>query len=93
LKQLRAAITCNISLHGGSGTPLEQFVEAVKIGVSKININSDMRYTYRVTLEEQLKGHPTEYALVKLMPPVIDAVATVVEEKITAFGSTGKASI
>lgn len=90
LAQIRAAIGCNISLHGGSDTPLEQFTEAAKIGVTKVNINSDLRYAYRTTLEKTLAAHPTEYAVVKLMPEVIDAVAKIVEEKITAFGSAGK---
>lgn len=90
LKRIREAVGCNISLHGGSGTPLHFFEDAAKIGVSKININSDMRYAYRTTLEKVLREHPDEYAIVKLMPEVIAAVQTVVEEKISAFGSAGK---
>lgn len=91
LKKIREAIGCNISLHGGSGTPLHYFEEAAKIGVSKININSDMRVAYRTTLEKVLKENPDEYAIGKLIPRVIDAVQAVVEEKIHAFGSEGKA--
>lgn len=91
LGQIRESINCNISLHGGSGTPLETFAEAAKIGVSKININSDMRYAFRTELEKVLKENPDEYAIVKLMPQVYSAVQAVVEEKIKAFGSSGKA--
>lgn len=80
-----------ISLHGGSGTPLHYFADAAKIGVSKININSDMRYAYRKTLEKVLAENPDQYAVIKLMPEVIAAVQDVVEEKINAFGSAGKA--
>jgi fructose-bisphosphate aldolase class II len=92
LREIRDLVPCAISLHGGSDTPLEQFVEAVKIGVSKININSDLRHAYRTTLEQQLAANPHQSALIKLMPPVIDAVQKVVETKIDAFGSAGKAS-
>ena len=81
----------HISLHGGSGTPLHYFEEAARIGVSKININSDMRYAFRTTLEKVLAENPDEYAIVKLMPEVYGAVQKVVEEKIQAFGSAGKA--
>jgi len=91
LGRIRQAIDCNISLHGGSGTPLHYFEEACKIGVSKVNINSDMRYAFRKTLEQVLADNPEEYAVVKLMPPVYEAVMAVVEEKIKAFGSTNKA--
>lgn len=91
LQQIRNAIDCNISLHGGSGTPGHYFTDAVRIGVSKININSDMRAAYRKTLEQVLADNPTEYAVVKLMDKVIAAVQAVVEEKLDTFGSAGKA--
>jgi fructose-bisphosphate aldolase class II len=93
LKRIREAVECNISLHGGSGTPGHFFEEAAKIGVSKININSDMRVAYRDTLERMLKENPTEYAVVKLMDEVIAAVQAVVESKIDMFGSAGKAKL
>ena len=93
LQRIRDAIGCNISLHGGSGTPGHYFEEAAKIGVSKVNINSDMRYTFRKTLEKVLAEHPDEYAVVKLMPEVYGAVQKVVEEKIDTFGSAGKAVV
>jgi fructose-bisphosphate aldolase class II len=93
LKEIRAALDCNISLHGGSGTPGHYFVEAVKIGVTKININSDMRIAYRETLEKALKDNKTEYAVVKLMDGVIEAVQKVVEAKIDMFNSSGKARV
>ena len=91
LKRIREAIGCNISLHGGSGTAGHYFMEAVKIGVNKININSDMRIAYRRTLEQVLAENKTEYAVVKLMPKVIDEVQKVVETKIDMFGSAGRA--
>jgi fructose-bisphosphate aldolase class II len=93
LQQLRNSIDCNISLHGGSGTPGHYFIDAVKIGVTKVNINSDMRKAYRTTLEKVLDENPTEFAVIKLMDQVIEAVQTVVEEKIDMFNSTGKAKL
>lgn len=91
LKRIREAIDCHISLHGGSGTPGHYFIEAVKLGVVKVNINSDLRIAYRETLEKVLKKNQDEYAVVKLMGPVIDAVQKVVESKIDMFNSAGKA--
>lgn len=93
LAQIRQAIDCNISLHGGSGTAKHYFVEAVKIGASKININSDMRVAYRDTLEKVLEKNENEYAVVKLMGQVVDKVQEVVESKIAMFNSSGKARI
>lgn len=93
LKAIRASIDCNISLHGGSGTPGHYFEEAVKVGVQKININSDMRKAFRETLEKVLSENKTEYAVVKLMDEVIDEVQKVVESKIALFNSAGKAKV
>src|ERR1700722_7577245 len=94
LKQIRDALNCNISLHGGSDTPGHYFVSSVKIGVTKININSDMRYAYRSTLEKVLKANPNEYSVAKLINgEVIDAVQAVVAEKLKTFNSSGKAMV
>ncbi|MDL2342041.1 MAG: class II fructose-bisphosphate aldolase [Patescibacteria group bacterium] len=94
LQLLRDASDCNISLHGGSGTPGHFFRDAVKIGVTKVNINSDMRYVYRTTLEQALKDNPDEYATAKLVGKhVVPAVQAVVESKLVDFSSAGKAVI
>ncbi len=93
LQQVRNAIDCNISLHGGSGTPGHYFTDAVRIGITKVNINSDMRKAYRDTLEKVLSENPTEYAVIKLMDQVIAAVQAVVESKLDMFNSAGKSSI
>ncbi|HBO64808.1 TPA: ketose-bisphosphate aldolase, partial [Candidatus Saccharibacteria bacterium] len=69
LQSIRDAIDCQISLHGGSGTPAHFFAEAAKIGVSKVNINSDMRFAYRTGLEQVLKDNPDQFAVVKIMEP------------------------
>ena len=94
LHHVRHAIDCNISLHGGSGTPGHYFRDAVKIGVTKININSDMRYVYRTTLEKALKDNPNEYSVSKLISKhVVGAVQEVVESKIEDFNSAGRAVV
>jgi fructose-bisphosphate aldolase class II len=93
LEQIRAAAPGYLSLHGGSGTPDDHFRGAVERGISKININSEMRKAYRVALEQQLKDHPDEFAIIKLMPPVLEAVQAVVEHKLEVFGAAGKSSL
>jgi len=95
LQSIRDAVDPNkfISLHGGSDTPLHYFKDAAKIGVSKVNVNTDLRFAFRTTLDKVLKENPDQYTVVKLMPLVIDAVQAVVEEKIGAFGSAGKAEV
>jgi fructose-bisphosphate aldolase class II len=94
LQRIRESIGCNISLHGGSGTPAHYFIDAVKIGVTKVNINSDMRIAYRRALEKTLADNPDEYSVAKLVEKsVVPAVQAVVEEKLDAFNSSGKAVV
>jgi fructose-bisphosphate aldolase, class II len=94
LQRIRDALQCNISLHGGSDTEAHFFVDAVKIGVTKININSDMRYAYRQALEKSLQENPKESSVSKLISKdVVGAVQAVVESKIDTFNSSGKAVV
>ncbi len=92
LQRIRDVLPCNISLHGGSGTPGHYFVSAVEIGVTKVNINSDMRVAYHDTLLKTLKENADEYSVSKLVNrDVIPAVQKVVESKLVDFNSAGKA--
>jgi fructose-bisphosphate aldolase class II len=94
LQKIRDAIDCNISLHGGSDTPGHYFVSAVQIGVTKVNINSDMRYAYRKALEKVLADEPGEYSVAKLIEKaVVPEVQAVIESKLADFNSAGKAQI
>ncbi len=93
LERIRNKLDCYISLHGGSGTPAHYFEEAVRIGVVKVNVNSDMRKAFRETLEQVLEENPDEYAVVKLMPQVYGAVQKVVESKLKYFNAIGKAHV
>src|SRR5262249_12339802 len=90
LERIRASLPCYLSLHGGSGTPDDEFRGAVERGISKININSEIRRAYRTTLERQLAARPDEYAILKLIGPVIGAVQEVVGQKMEMFGSAGR---
>jgi len=91
LEQLSKKLGCFMSLHGSSGISDDQIHKAISLGVVKININTEMRKAYRETLESVLKEHKGEYAMYKIMPPVIEAVQSVVEKKLDLFGSSGKA--
>ena len=94
LQELRDILPCNISLHGGSGTPGHYFESAVKIGVTKVNINSDMRVAYHDTLLKTLKDNAGEYAVAKLINrDVVPEVQKVVEEKLASFNAAGRAVV
>jgi fructose-bisphosphate aldolase, class II len=91
LRRIRIALDVNLSLHGGSGIPEQELADAARLGVSKINVNSDLRYAYRTALERELAAHPDEFAVAKLIGPVIRAVQDIVERRIDVYGAAGKA--
>ncbi|MFH1582484.1 MAG: class II fructose-bisphosphate aldolase [bacterium] len=77
-------------LHGGSGIPKANIKKAVKLGISKININTELRLAYTASLKKVLT-RSKEMVPYKYMPKVIKEVQKIVEDKIILFGSKNKA--
>jgi len=80
-----------LSLHGGSGIPEVQIKKAISLGITKINVNTELRQAYTNTLHAELDAHPEEIVPYKYLPEEIEAVKKVVLEKINMFGSADKA--
>ena len=76
-------------LHGGSGLADEDFRKAVKLGVSKINIFTDIDKAGKRGVEAGIAAG--EKTMMGLIPHEIAAMKEVVKEKIMLFGSDGKA--
>ena len=76
-------------LHGGSGLSDGDFREAVRRGVCKINIFTDLDKAGKAGIERGLAEGAT--AMTGLIPYEIDAMKAVVRNKIELFGSAGKA--
>lgn len=90
LKELRAVVSCYLSLHGGSGIPDNDVKAAIAIGISKVNVNSELRQAFADGLRQAVRK-PKELAPYKYLPEAVSAVQSVVEQKILLFGSAGKA--
>lgn len=86
LSLINQQVPCWLSLHGGSGLSAEDIRQAIKLGVVKVNVNTELRLAFRQTLENILRGSE-DIAIYKIMPPVIAAMQKVVEEKIEMFRS------
>ncbi len=75
-------------LHGGSGLADDDFRNAVKLGVSKINIFTDIDKAGKAGVEAGILAG--ERTMMGLIPYEINAMKAVVSEKIRLFGSEGK---
>jgi len=74
-------------LHGGSGVAPSQIKRAVRKGIVKININTELRVAYKEAMQKTLKNHPKEVKPYRILPPVVEAVSKIVKDKIELFGS------
>ena len=76
-------------LHGGSGLSDTDFETAVKLGISKINIFTDIDKAGKRGIEKGLQAGAK--TMMELMPYEIEEMKVVVKEKMRLFGSIGKA--
>ena len=76
-------------LHGGSGLSDTDFETAVKLGISKINIFTDIDKAGKRGIEKGLQAGAK--TMMELMPYEIEEMKAVVKEKMRLFGSIGKA--
>jgi len=91
LEQIQRTIpTTLLVLHGGSDTEEEDIKKAIKLGIVKININTELRVAYSQGLEKQIREHPEEVKPYKILAPAVEEMKKVVAEKIKLFGSKGK---
>ncbi|WP_394261467.1 class II fructose-bisphosphate aldolase [Moraxella boevrei] len=86
-----------INKHGGQigetyGVPVEQLVEAIKHGVRKINIDTDLRLASTGAVRRFMVEHPAEFDPRKYLNETIKAMKDVCVERYTAFSTAGNAS-
>jgi fructose-bisphosphate aldolase class II len=77
-----------LTLHGGSGTSNQDFVNAVQAGINIIHINTELRVAWRRGLETSLAARPNDVAPYKILPEVVNAVEMVVRDRLQLFGSS-----
>ncbi len=82
-------------LHGGTGIPADMIKEAISLGVSKINVNTECQLTFaaatRKYVEEGKDLQGKGFDPRKLLAPGCEAIKATVKEKMELFGSVGKA--
>ena len=82
-------------LHGGSGIPADQIAKAISLGVSKINVNTELQLVFADATRKYIEaGKDLEgkgYDPRKLLKPGADAITKKVVEMIHQFGSANKA--
>ena len=82
-------------LHGGTGIPADMIKEAISLGVSKINVNTECQLAFAEATRKYIEaGKDLEgkgFAPRKLLAPGVEAIKATVKEKMELFGSVNKA--
>ena len=82
-------------LHGGTGIPAEMIQKAISLGVAKINVNTECQLAFAAAVRsyveagKDLSGKGFDPR--KLLAPGVEAIKETVKEKMTLFGSVGRA--
>ncbi|OAV20993.1 Fructose-bisphosphate aldolase class II [Moraxella catarrhalis] len=74
------------------GVPAEQLVEAIKHGVRKINIDTDLRLASTGAVRKFLSDHPAEFDPRKYLAASMKAMEEICVARYEAFGAAGNAS-
>jgi fructose-bisphosphate aldolase class II len=78
-------------LAGAKGIPEDHIRKAIALGITKINIDTDLRLAFTATIREVLATSPKEFDPRKILGPAKEAMKEVVKAKMRLFGSSGKA--
>lgn len=92
LEEIAAKVDIPLVLHGGSANPEAEIVRAIQLGISKINISSDIKDAFYQKCREVLLN-PVLREPLSIYPPCIDAMKEVARQKFDLFGATGKANL
>ncbi|MDU1687804.1 MAG: class II fructose-1,6-bisphosphate aldolase, partial [Clostridium perfringens] len=78
-------------LHGGTGIPSDMIAEAISLGVSKINVNTECQLSFAEATRKYIEaGKDLEgkgFDPRKLLNPGFEAIKATVKEKMELFGS------
>ena len=81
-------------LHGGSGIPEDQIKKAISMGVSKINVNTDLQLVFAAAVRDYIEQGKDKvgkgYDPRKLLKPGREAMVERTKELMVCFGSDGK---
>jgi len=81
LREIRAVTTCALVLHGSSGIPDDQLQEAIRSGISKINLATETKNCFMKKLQSLL-ADSDEIDLRKVFPKAILEVQQLIAKKL-----------
>lgn len=91
LARIRQTVHTPLVLHGASSTPDDKIKEAIRLGITKINIDTDLRVAFSEAERAVLEKDKEIYDPRAILTPAKEAMEETVMQKIALFGSAHKA--
>lgn len=82
LEEINAALDTPLVLHGGTGIPVEDIQKAVCHGINKVNVGTELHFTYLRTVQNLLRQETFKPNVFEHMLPVVKAVKETAEKWI-----------
>lgn len=77
-------------LKGSKGVPFAFLQEAVKGGINKVNIDTDLRIAFIAEVRKVANSDNTQFDLRKFFAPAMESITKVMVERMGVLGSAGK---
>lgn len=87
LEEVANKIDIPLVLHGGSGLPKTQFQNAIKHGIAKINIDTELRIAHKHGIKTYIEQNPEDYNPRNILKAGKLAIKEIAKEKIKWFKS------
>lgn len=81
----RVPLSVALVLHGASGLSDETVSRAIQEGISNVHVSTELRVLYSKALRDSLASSPDETTPYKLLLPVVESLASLVEKKMRLF--------
>ena len=91
LKNISKEINTPLVMHGGSGLSEENFKKSIENGISKININTELKHAWTNSIKKYILENPTQTDPVFIIKSTEEEIKEVVRRIIQIFGSNNKA--
>ena len=89
IEKIRKTIDVPLVLHGGSGLSDDDFRKAIELGISKVNIFTDINIA--AVKAEFRQFSSMDKGIIDLIPAAVEAIKQEVLKKLELFSSVGKA--
>jgi len=86
LENISKKVDIPLVLHGGSGIPAEHVKRCISLGIAKLNVATELKKTFSLSIRQYFSEHPDELDPRKYMVPAKEAIKRIAKEKIAMCG-------